>query len=114
VVKYFLELEGFSVLEAKDGQTGLEVAKRDLPDVIVTDCNMPGMDGMAMVREIRAHPPTRDIAVIMLTSENSIEREEQALAAGADDFILKPVEPRRLAARVKSVLARKPARRASN
>ena len=114
VVKYFLELEGFSVLEAKDGQTGLEVAKRDRPDVIVTDCNMPGMDGMAMVREIRAHPPTRDIAVIMLTSENSIEREEQALAAGADDFILKPVEPRRLAARVKSVLARKPARRASN
>ena len=114
VVKYFLELEGFSVLEAKDGETGLEVAKRDHPDVIVTDCNMPGMDGMAMVREIRAHPPTRDIAVIMLTSENSIEREEQALAAGADDFILKPVEPRRLAARVKSVLARKPARKASN
>lgn len=114
VVKYFLELEGFAVLEAKDGQTGLEVAKQERPDVIVTDCNMPGMDGMAMVREIRAHPPTRDIAVIMLTSENSIEREEQALAAGADDFILKPVEPRRLAARVKSVLARKPAGRASN
>ena len=114
VVKYFLELEGFTVLEAKDGQTGLEVAKQKRPDVIVTDCNMPGMDGMAMVREIRAHPPTRGIAVIMLTSENSIEREEQALAAGADDFILKPVEPRRLAARVKSLLARKPAGRASN
>jgi len=114
VVKYFLELEGFAVLEAKDGQTGLEVAKRDHPDVIVTDCNMPGMDGMAMVRKIRAHPPIRDIAVIMLTSENSVEKEEEALVAGADDFILKPVEPRRLAARVKSVLARKPARRASN
>ena len=113
VVKYFLELEGFSVLEAKDGQTGLEVAKRDHPEVIVTDCNMPGMDGMAMVREIRADPSTRDIAVIMLTSENSVEREEQALAAGANDYILKPVEPRRLAARVKSVLARTPARRAS-
>jgi type IV pilus assembly protein PilB len=114
VVKYFLELEGFAVLEAKDGEVGLKVAKRDHPDVIVTDCNMPGMDGMAMVREIRAHPPTRDIAVIMLTSENSVEREEQALAAGADDFILKPVEPRRLAARVKSVLARTTARRDSN
>src|SRR5579862_9805641 len=46
VVKYFLELEGFAVLEAKDGQTGLEVAKQKRPDVIVTDCNMPGMDGM--------------------------------------------------------------------
>ncbi len=114
VVKYFLELEGFAVLEAKDGEAGLEIAKRDHPDVIVTDCNMPGMDGMAMVREIRAYPLTRDIAVIMLTSENSVEREEQALAAGADDFILKPIEPRRLAARVKSVLARKPAGRAAS
>jgi type IV pilus assembly protein PilB len=114
VVKYFLELEGFAVLEAKDGRMGLEVAKRKHPDVIVTDCNMPGMDGMTMVREIRAHPPTRGIAVIMLTSENSVEREEQALAAGADDFILKPVEPRRLAARVKSVLARTQTRRVSN
>jgi PleD family two-component response regulator len=106
VVKYFLELEGFQVLVAKDGNLGLESAKRDQPDVIVTDYNMPGMDGMSMVKALRAEATTRGIAVLMLTSETDVEKEAQALEAGVDDYILKPVEPRRLAARVRSVLAR--------
>jgi type IV pilus assembly protein PilB len=106
VVKYFLEIEGFDVLLAKDGKTGLEMAKREHPHVIVTDYNMPGMDGLSMVKELRADPATRSVAVLMLTSEEGVDKETQALAAGVDDYILKPVEPRRLAARVKSVLAR--------
>jgi type IV pilus assembly protein PilB len=106
VVKYFLELEGFEVLVAKDGNSGLQAARRDQPHVIVTDCNMPGMDGMAMVKALRSDAVTRGIAVLMLTSEESVENETQALEAGVDDYILKPVEPRRLAARVRSVLAR--------
>jgi CheY-like chemotaxis protein len=106
VVKYFLELEGFEVLTANDGATGLEVAKTHQPRVIITDYNMPGMDGMAMVKVLREDPKTRNIAIIMLTSDASIDRETQALSAGADDYILKPVEPRRLAARVKALLAR--------
>jgi type IV pilus assembly protein PilB len=106
VVKYFLELEGFEVLVAKDGNSGLESAKRNQPHVIVTDYNMPGMDGMSMVKALRAEAATRGIAVLMLTSEDNVEKEAQALEAGADDYILKPVEPRRLAARVRSVLAR--------
>ncbi len=106
VVKYFLELEGFQVLVAKDGNLGLESAKRNQPHVIVTDYNMPGMDGMSMVKALRAEAATRGIAVLMLTSEDDVEKEAQALEAGVDDYILKPVEPRRLAARVRSVLAR--------
>jgi CheY-like chemotaxis protein len=106
VVKYFLELEGFQVLLAEDGNSGLEVAKREQPDVIITDYNMPGMDGMTMVKALRAHGATRDIAVLMLTSEPDAEKETQAFEAGADDYVLKPVEPRRLAARVKSLLTR--------
>ncbi len=106
VVKYFLELEGFKVLVAKDGNLGLAAAKRELPRVIVTDYNMPGMDGMSMVKALRANPSTSAIAVLMLTSEAGVEKEALALEAGVDDYILKPVEPRRLAARVKSVLAR--------
>lgn len=113
VVKYFLELEGFEVLQAKDGNLGLASAKRDHPHVIVTDYNMPGMDGMAMVKALRADPATRGIAVLMLTSEESVEKEAQALEAGVDDYILKPVEPRRLAARVRSVLARSQRRHAA-
>jgi type IV pilus assembly protein PilB len=106
VVKYFLELEGFEVLLAEDGLTGLESARRERPNVIVTDVNMPGMDGISMVKALRADVLTRDVAILMLTSEDSLESETRALSAGADDYILKPVEPRRLAARVKALLAR--------
>ena len=106
VVKYFLELEGFEVLLAEDGLIGFKTAQHERPNVIVTDVNMPGMDGIAMVRALRADPLTRDIAILMLTSEDSLDSETRALSAGADDYILKPVEPRRLAARVKALLAR--------
>jgi type IV pilus assembly protein PilB len=106
VVKYFLELEGFQVLEAQDGNIGLEVARREQPNVIVTDFNMPGMDGVTMVKALRADASTREIPILMLTSEDSVESETRALAGGADDYIVKPVEPRRLAARVKALLAR--------
>jgi DNA-binding response OmpR family regulator len=59
-----------------------------------------------MVKALRADPLTRDVAILMLTSEDSLDSETRALSAGADDYILKPVEPRRLAARVKALLAR--------
>jgi CheY-like chemotaxis protein len=114
VVKYYLELEGFAVEVAKNGLIGLEMAQRQLPHAIVTDVNMPGMDGMAMVKALRADPETQDIAILMLTSEASVESETQALAVGADDYILKPVEPRRLAARVKALLARSKGRQLTN
>jgi type IV pilus assembly protein PilB len=106
VVKYFLELEGFEVFVAEDGQRGLEMAFKELPDVIVSDVNMPGMGGVAMVKALRSDPRTSRVRIMMLTSESSVEAEAEGLAAGADDYILKPVEPRRLAARVKALRAR--------
>jgi CheY-like chemotaxis protein len=108
VVKYFLELEGFTVSVAEDGLAGLEMAFQERPDMIVSDLNMPGMDGLAMIRALRKDQRTSDVRVLMLTSETSVESETLGLAAGADDYILKPVEPRRLAARVKSLLGRTP------
>jgi len=106
VVKYFLELEGFDVTVAADGHAGLEMALRDRPDLIVSDVRMPGMTGTEMVRELRAHPTTVGTRILMLTSEEGVDAETEALAAGADDYILKPVEPRRLAARIKALLGR--------
>jgi two-component system phosphate regulon response regulator PhoB len=64
------------------------------------------MGGLEMVTELRKDPATREIAILMLTSESSVESEAEGLSVGADDYILKPVEPRRLAARVKSLMAR--------
>jgi CheY-like chemotaxis protein len=106
VIKYFLELEGFDVFVAENGLLGLEMALRERPDVIVSDVNMPGMDGVAMVKALRSDARTSQVRIMMLTSESSIEAETEGLAAGADDYILKPVEPRRLAARVKALRAR--------
>ena len=106
VVKYFLELEGFEVSIAEDGRTGLDVALREPPDLIVSDVKMPGMSGMEMVKHLRSDQRTSGIRILMLTSEGSVDSEAEGLAAGADDYILKPVEPRRLAARVKALFSR--------
>jgi type IV pilus assembly protein PilB len=107
VVKYFLELEGFEVLVANDGHTGLEMALNQRPDIIVSDVNMPGMTGVDMVKALRAETGAAgNVRILMLTSEDTVDSETKALAAGADDYIVKPVEPRRLAARVKALLAR--------
>jgi len=106
VVKYFLELEGFEVIVAEDGLAGYEIAVRECPDVIVSDVKMPGMGGLEMVKALRLNSRTANVRVLMLTSLASVESETEGLAAGADDYILKPVEPRRLAARVKALLAR--------
>ena len=94
------------MLVAADGQSGLETALRERPDVIVSDVMMPGMGGVEMVKALRADPRTFGVRILMLTSESSIESETEGLEAGADDYILKPVEPRRLAARVKALRAR--------
>ena len=106
VVKYFLELDGFEVLLAADGEIGLETALREHPHVIVSDVSMPRMSGLDMVKALRADATTAGVRILMLTSEASVEAETDGLAAGADDYILKPVEPRRLGARVKALLAR--------
>ncbi|HEV8377187.1 MAG TPA: ATPase, T2SS/T4P/T4SS family [Candidatus Polarisedimenticolia bacterium] len=106
VVKYFLENEGFEVMVAADGLEGLNLARQSAPEIVVSDLNMPGMDGIALVQELRADPRTKAAGIIMLTSEDSVESEARGLAIGADDYLAKPVEPKRLAARVRAILAR--------
>jgi DNA-binding response OmpR family regulator len=106
ILKHYLQREGFGVLVAPDGAAGLETAIRERPRLIVTDLNMPGMDGLELVRALRADSRTTGLAILVLTSDESVEGERQARAAGADDYILKPIEPRQLAARVRAVVGR--------
>jgi type IV pilus assembly protein PilB len=106
VVKYFLELEGYEVLCAAEGEKGLALARRERPHAVVSDVEMPRMTGIEMVTALRRDPVTRDMPVLLLTSLTSVDAEAQGLAVGADDYVPKPVEPRRLAARVKALLSR--------
>ena len=106
IVKHFLELKGFDVLVAGDGVAGLETARRERPDLIVTDMNLPGMDGLDMVRALRADTPVQHMSIFMLTSDASAETERRARELGVDDYIVKPVPPKNLAARVRAVMDR--------
>ena len=106
VLSLALERFGATVQTAANARDALAKALAIRPHVIVSDVNMPGMGGVDMVKALRTDPSMADVRILMLTSETSVEAETDGLAAGADDYLLKPVEPRRLGARVKALLAR--------
>ncbi len=93
VLAYTLRLNGFEVYLAKDGLTGLEIAREKKPDVIVLDWMMPEMDGLEVLSELENDEGTKEIPVIMLTAKGMMLDVGQALYHGATDYILKPFEP---------------------
>jgi DNA-binding response OmpR family regulator len=106
LVRYNLEREGFEVLGALDGESGLELAVTRKPDVIILDRMMPGPDGVEICRRLRQELRTAEVPVILLTAKASEGDRIAGLDAGADDYVTKPFSPRELALRVRSVLRR--------
>lgn len=106
LVKYHLEKEGLKCLEARDGETALQVARERTPDLIVLDLMLPGVDGLEVCRKLRKEPKTSSIAIIMLTAKAEEVDRIVGLEMGADDYMVKPFSPRELLARVKAVLRR--------
>ena len=100
------EIEGFGVISAGDGREGFERAKRDKPDVILSDIMMPRMDGLALVTAIRGDAKTQAIPVILLSAKAQNAEVKAGLAAGADDYVTKPFDPLELIDRVNAVLAK--------
>ncbi|WP_210270221.1 response regulator [Aureimonas sp. ME7] len=87
---------GFSVVQAEDGVHGLEVLEGCEPDVIVTDVNMPRMDGLTFIERLRADAGRRAIPILVLTTENDAAKKARAKAAGATGWIVKPFDARKL------------------
>jgi phosphate regulon transcriptional regulator PhoB len=106
LVRYHLEKSGLKCLEAQDGETALRMAKDRIPDLVVLDLMLPGMDGLEVCRKLRKDPKTANLAIIMLTARAEEVDRIVGLEMGADDYLVKPFSPRELVARIKAVLRR--------
>ena len=99
-----LEHEGFEVLTAYDGYTGIDKAKNELPDLILLDIMMPDITGLEVCKILANEPTTKDIPIILVTAKSGAEDTKEGLEAGAFDYIKKPFNRIELLARVKSAL----------
>ncbi len=105
MVTFTLKSAGYGVLEAADGVAGLQMATTNKVDLILTDQNMPGMDGLSLIRALRQQAATRSTPILMLTTEASEAMKAQGKAAGASGWLVKPFDPARLLEVIKKVLA---------
>jgi two-component system chemotaxis response regulator CheY len=99
-----LRAAGYQVTEAVDGQDGLDKAKTEVFDLVLTDQNMPRMDGLTLIRSLRALPNYQRVPILMLTTESSDEMKAKGRAAGANGWLVKPFDPQRLTEVVKKVI----------
>lgn len=104
-LQYNLEHEGFEVITAYSGYEALQKVEQK-PDLVILDVMMPGMDGFTVCKKIRESPGFENLPVVFLTAKSAEADELRGLELGADDFIQKPVSPKKLVARVKSNLRR--------
>ncbi len=105
-MQYNLEKEGFEVFMASSGKQALEIAKRELADLIILDVMMPGMDGIETCRELRNDHRLRDTIIAFLTARSEDYSQIAGFDSGADDYIAKPIKPRVLISRIKALLKR--------
>lgn len=96
---------GYKVLQAEDGVHGLEVLQTAMPDVIVTDINMPKMDGFGLIEAVRKDSRYRRVPILVLTTESDAAKKMRAKEAGATGWIVKPFEPTKLIAAIRRVAA---------
>jgi two-component system, OmpR family, alkaline phosphatase synthesis response regulator PhoP len=106
LVSYNLEKEGFAVTGVASGEAALAAARTKLPDLIVLDLMLPGVDGLDVCRRLKGDPGTGGVPIIMLTAKGTEADIVAGLELGASDYVTKPFSPRVLTARIKAVLRR--------
>jgi CheY-like chemotaxis protein len=101
-----LAKRGYEVAIAIDGEQGLVMARTESPVLILMDMSLPGLDGWEVSRRLKADPQTKDIAIIAITAHAMAGDREKAIAAGCDDFDIKPVELTRLLGKIEALIGR--------
>lgn len=105
MVSFTLKGAGYEVVEAADGVEALNIAKSRSVNLVITDVNMPNMDGITLIRELRALPSYKFTPLLMLTTESGSDKKQQGKAAGATGWIVKPFNPEQLLNTVKKVIS---------
>jgi len=104
MVSFTLKSAGYDVIEAADGQEGLDKAKTRAFNLVLTDQNMPRMDGLTLIKSLRGMPNYRSVPILMLTTESSDAMKSQGRTAGATGWLVKPFDPNKLIEVVKKVI----------
>jgi len=103
MVAFTLKGAGYSVVEAADGQQALNAMTGKKVDLVIADLNMPVMDGLSLIRKLRANPAYRTLPILMLTTESDERKKAEGRAAGATGWIVKPFNPEKLISVVRKV-----------
>ncbi|QZY57156.1 response regulator [Crassaminicella profunda] len=106
LIQFNLESNGYDVITSENGEDAIAVAEEEMPDVIILDLMLPGIDGFEACKKIRNNEKTRKIPIIMLTAKGEEMDKVLGLELGADDYLTKPFSVRELIARIKAVLRR--------
>ena len=104
MVGFTLRQAGYDVLEAEDGQDAVDKLEKATVHMVITDLNMPNMDGLELIRQLRAKSQYKFIPIVMLTTESQAEMKAEGKSVGATGWIVKPFKPEQLVAVVKKVL----------
>jgi DNA-binding response OmpR family regulator len=105
ILRDTIKPEGFEFLLGSTGQAGLDTARKEKPDMILLDINLPDMSGMEVCRNLKSDVTTRHIPVMMLTGQAwEVSNRVQGLDLGAEDYMLKPISPRVLVTRIRAIL----------
>lgn len=103
MVSFTLKSAGYEVMEAEDGQAALSALNGGKVDAVITDLNMPNMNGFELIRALRANPAYKFIPILMLTTEGDDSKKQEGKSAGATGWIVKPFNPEKLVEVVKKV-----------
>ncbi len=106
LVSLNLQRQQFNIITAENGLIAVQLAKEKLPDIVVLDLMLPGLDGFGVFKELRADPRTVGIPVIMLTAKGEVNDRIAGLELGADDYVTKPFSPKELVLRIEALLKR--------